>query len=145
MGVDRGMKVRLRRTYCLPSNMFVRFLSDISVKKSEGETLKNVGIFEVVRFTPVANFVTDRAPTIPCSHELDVPVDDCGQLILPRHGSADRDGLPQTAEDTCTALCDLTLCPHDPFRRSNSAVRGGQAGVDTPLLVGCGGRAGRRI
>ena len=33
-----------------------------------------------------------------------------------------------------------------PFRRSNSAVRGGQAGVDTPtLLVGCGGRAGRRI
>ena len=34
----------------------------------------------------------------------------------------------------------------EPFRRSNSAVRGGQAGVDTPtLLVGCGGRAGRRI
>ena len=29
---------------------------------------------------------------------------------LPRHGSADEDDLPQTAEDTCTALGDHTLC-----------------------------------
>ena len=29
---------------------------------------------------------------------------------LPRHGSADKDDLPQTAEDTCTALGDHTLC-----------------------------------
>eukprot|EP00964_Phaeocystis_antarctica_P119279 scaffold83026_cov75-Phaeocystis_antarctica.AAC.1 len=32
MGVRRGMKGRLRLTYCLPSNMFVRFLSDVSVR-----------------------------------------------------------------------------------------------------------------
>ena len=29
---------------------------------------------------------------------------------MPRHGSADEDRLPQTAEDTCTALGDHALC-----------------------------------
>ena len=56
-----------------------------------------------------SHFVTDRAPTISSLARLRLrPSNDCGQL--PRHGSADEDDLPQTAEDTCTALGDHTLC-----------------------------------
>ena len=85
MGVGRGMKGRLRRTYCLPSNMFVRFLSDVSVRHFRWGKIEKMlcGILKCGRTIYARRNFCDgpSAEQFLARMNLDVPVDDCGQPI----------------------------------------------------------------
>eukprot|EP00964_Phaeocystis_antarctica_P060517 scaffold36094_cov92-Phaeocystis_antarctica.AAC.1 len=78
------MKGRLRRTYCLPSNMFVRFLSDVSVRHFTWGKIEKIYVEHWGRsydLRPSQLCDGPSADNFLARMNLDVPVDDYGQPI----------------------------------------------------------------